>query len=316
MKWVEADIAFTAENSGLAAELIADVFDDLGSQGVVVEGFPEEYGDGDWVDKKIQAPVRQSVKGYFAKNQGNLEIGRLLEQRLSRMKAAFERQKENGCLSFTVSYRDMDEEDWAESWKQFFFTEKITETIVIKPTWREYVPAPGELVLEIDPGMAFGTGTHPTTRMCIQLMESCIQPDAAVLDVGTGSGILTLAAARLGAGRLVAVDKDPVAVAVARQNLRRNHIPPDCHEIMTGNLTEGLTGTFSLIVANILSEVILSLADAVPGLLQPGGWFICSGIIRPKQGMIEEKLAALGLRVTTVLTDGEWVAMAATVSRR
>ena len=193
-------------------------------------------------------------------------------------------------LTYTIGYHDLDEQDWAESWKQYFYTEKITDRIVINPSWRKYDPAPGEIVLEIDPGMAFGTGTHPTTRMCIGLIEKWIHPGDTFLDVGTGSGILMIAAAKMGAKTLTGIDNDAVAVSVAAQNLQKNNIQPETYAIQTGNLVGGLSGQFSLVTANILSEVIMTLIDDILPVLQKNGIFICSGIIQPKQAMIESKL--------------------------
>jgi ribosomal protein L11 methyltransferase len=203
----------------------------------------------------------------------------MLEQKLNLLKQSMD-------LTYQLAYHDIDEQDWAHSWKQYFFTEKITDAIVIKPSWRTYQAGPGEVVLEIDPGMAFGTGTHPTTRMCIALIEKYIRPGDRFLDVGTGSGILMIAAAKLGAAAMTGIDNDEMAVNVARQNLAGNHIPPEKYEIKTGNLVRNLTARYSLVAANILSEIIVGLADTVPEVMMPDSLFICSGIIESKQKMV------------------------------
>ena len=310
MKWVEAKIIFDAFDNRAAADLISEIFYDFGLQGVAVET-PEIEPGLDWAENEFPVPAHHSVTGYFPKNKDLPEKCRILEARMAALKQTLDVENKTG-LTYTIGYHDLDEQDWAESWKQYFYTEKITERIVINPSWRTYAPAPGEIVLEIDPGMAFGTGTHPTTRMCIRLIEKWMKPDDTFLDVGTGSGILMLAAAKLGAKTMTGIDNDAVAVAVAVQNLRKNTIQPDTYDIRTGNLVGGLVKQFSIVTANILSEVIMTLIDDIPTVLQKNGTFICSGIIQPKQIMIEHKLIDRGFEIKEILNMEEWVAIAAT----
>jgi len=303
MKWVEARIIFECPEPGIASDLISEIFYDFGLQGVIVES-PETETCIDWADHDITIPTDNAVIGYFPKNDQLPERCRTLEQRLSRLNQTIE-------TTYQVVYHDIDEQDWAESWKQYFFTEKITDTIVINPSWREYTAKAGEIILEIDPGMAFGTGTHPTTRMCIALIEKFIQPEDTFLDVGTGSGILMIAAAKLGAKSMTGIDNDEVAVSVARQNLEKNNIRPDTFDVRTGDLVNDLNDRFSLVTANILSEIIVHLLDDIPLVLQKNGIFICSGIIEPKQAMVEKKLLACGFEIIEVRIKDEWVAIAA-----
>ncbi|MDO9264903.1 MAG: 50S ribosomal protein L11 methyltransferase, partial [Desulfosalsimonadaceae bacterium] len=165
MKWVEAKIIFDASDNRAAADLISEIFYDFGLQGVAVET-PEIEPGPDWAENEFPVPAHHSVTGYFPKNKDLPEKCRILETRMVSLKQILEMGDANR-LTYTIGYHDLDEQDWAESWKQYFYTEKITDRIVINPSWRTYAPAPGEIVLQIDPGMAFGTGTHPTTRMCI-----------------------------------------------------------------------------------------------------------------------------------------------------
>ncbi|MDA8403362.1 MAG: 50S ribosomal protein L11 methyltransferase [Desulfobacteraceae bacterium] len=310
MKWVEAKVLFDATGNTAVSDLISEIFYDFGLQGVTVET-PEIEPGLDWAETEFAVPAHHAVTGYFPKNEDLPEKCRILEARMAALKQALDMDNKTS-LTYTIGYRDLDEQDWAESWKQYFYTEKITDRIVINPSWRNYAPAPGEIVLEIDPGMAFGTGTHPTTRMCIRLIEKWMKPGDTFLDVGTGSGILMLAAAKLGAETMTGIDNDAVAVAVASQNLQKNNIHPDSYDIRTGNLAGGVSGQFSLVAANILSEVIMTLIDDLPPVLAKNGIFICSGIIQPKQAMIENKLTSQGFEIIEVLNIEEWVAIAAT----
>jgi ribosomal protein L11 methyltransferase len=312
MKWVEAKIIFDARDNTAVSDLISEIFYDFGLQGVAVES-PEIEPGQDWAESAFPVPTHHSVTGYFPKNESLPEKCRILETRMAALKQMLELENGNGeALTYAIAYHDLDEQDWAESWKQYFYTEKITDRIVINPSWREYTPAPGEIVLEIDPGMAFGTGTHPTTRMCIGLIEKYMHSGDTFLDVGTGSGILMLAAAKLGAKAMTGIDNDAVAVTVAKQNLEKNDIPPETYEVRAGNLASGISGQFSIITANILSEVIMTLIDDIPPVLAKNGIFICSGIIQPKQDMILNKLMGRGFDILETLNMEEWVAIAAT----
>jgi ribosomal protein L11 methyltransferase len=248
-------------------------------------------------------PAHYAVIGYFSKSQRLAENCRQLESELARL------NEKEGIIT-RVLYKDVDEEDWAESWKKFFYPRKISPRFVIKPTWRDYTPAAGETVLELDPGMAFGTGTHPTTRLCIQLMETYLKEGDTFLDVGTGSGILMLAAARLGAGRMTGVDKDPDAVAVALENLAQNRIPPEQYSVTSSHLASRIAGRFDCIAANILTEVILPLLADIPGLLSDTGVFVCSGIIGDKRRWVADEMANQGLHVYEVRAEEDWVAFA------
>lgn len=302
MKWVETRIIFKSADMITASDLISEIFYDFGLQGVIVES-PETETGIDWADHDITIPKENAVIGYFPKNKQLPERCRMLEQKLTHL-------QQNIDMTYQILYHDIDEQDWSESWKQYFFTEKITDTIVIKPSWREYAPKPGEMILEIDPGMAFGTGTHPTTRMCIALIEKYIQRKDTFLDIGTGSGILMVAAAKLGADQMTGIDNDEVAVSVARQNLLKNNIAPDSYELKTGDLVSNVSGQFSLITANILSEIIVHLLDDIHHVVKKDSIFICSGIIEPRRTMVEEKLRAKGFEIIDVQIDDEWVAIA------
>ena len=301
MHWVETKVYFHSADEQLAVELIADIFDTLGTKGVVVDD-PHLDADQDWGPDAVPPPAEPAVTGFLAAD-GRLEQRRLdLEKALARLAAEL-------GIAYRIRYRRLDEQDWAESWKAFFWPEQITPRLVVKPSWRDYTPKPGQQVIEIDPGMAFGTGTHPTTSLCIRLMEKHLRPGQTVLDVGTGSGILLIAAARLGAGQLAGVDLDPLAVAIARQNLLRNRIHRRDFNLHCGRLVQSVKGTYDLVVANILADVIIDLLDDLPRVLATGGCFICSGIIQTQRRKVRLKMARCGLRISHEAVEGDWVAL-------
>ncbi|MGQ9876359.1 MAG: 50S ribosomal protein L11 methyltransferase [Chloroflexus sp.] len=231
-----------------------------------------------------------------------------------------------------IQTRTLAEEDWANAWKQFYPVLRIGERTVIVPSWLEYQPQPNDVVLLLDPGMAFGTGLHPTTRLCLHLLERLVQPGQQVLDLGTGSGILAIAAAKLGAGQVLALDNDPIAVRVAHENVERNQVQ-DMVTVAEGSLGAGqamghwLSGdfgpetpdptlhdttpqaTFDLIAANLIAKVLVLLAPDLATALKPGGLLISSGIIDVKEAEVIAAFAAIGLQQIERHVEGEWVAL-------
>ncbi|GBC63109.1 50S ribosomal protein L11 methyltransferase [Desulfonema ishimotonii] len=301
MKWIQAKVTFDVEDRDLATDLISDIFYDFGLQGVVVESTVPDT-TADWADGAETLPEADSVSGYFARNEQYEARRAGLETALARLSAV------NG-IDTQVTYDEIDEEDWAESWKEYFWPEKISDRIVVKPTWRDYQAGPDEMVLEIDPGMAFGTGTHPTTALCIRLIETRMRPGTDLLDVGTGSGILMIAAQKLGAALTVGVDSDAVAVGVARKNLLLNNISPERFDVRGGNLVDVVHRKFDMVVANILSEVILVLLDDIRTVLAEEGLFIGSGIISANREKVVCRMRELGFDILEVREEEGWVAI-------
>ena len=302
MRWNEIKITFQGRNPGMAVELISSIFYDLGVNGVVVDDPQLEPEEG-WAPDALPLPEQPAVTGYLPDSGESAAQRRQLEQALVQL-------ADSQQLDYSIAYRTVDEEDWAESWKAFFWPQEITRRIVVKPTWRDYTPRPGQLVIDIDPGMAFGTGTHPTTALCMAMLETYITPGVSVLDVGTGSGILLIEAAKLGAAHLAGIDLDPDAIHIARQNLVRNAVPKQRYTLQSGHLLSMVDATYNIVVANILAEVILELLDQVSRVLKPGGIFICSGIIEAFQSGILKKMAACGFSILDVQKQGDWVAIA------
>ncbi|MDD2389880.1 MAG: 50S ribosomal protein L11 methyltransferase [Desulfobacterales bacterium] len=303
MKWIEAQVIFDSGDKQLAVDLISEAFYNLGVKGVVVAD-PELEPEEGWADQIETRAEKDSVTGYFPDSDASCDKCRRLEQALRQLEA-------DQDLCCRIEYRKIEEEDWANSWKEYFRPEKVGERIVVKPTWREYFPREEEIVIEIDPGMAFGTGTHPTTSLCVQMLETYVTPDVSFLDIGTGSGILMVAAAKLGAEKVHGVDMDEVAVQVARKNLELNQIRPDQFTVAHGDLVTGVEETFDIAAANILSHVIITLLDSVAMVLNPGGLLICSGIIEEHRDSVLLKMMSCGFEILDVRSKDSWVAICA-----
>jgi ribosomal protein L11 methyltransferase len=246
------------------------------------------------------------VTGYVAENE-------FAEETLQKLGEALGTLRLQG-IEASLSSRLLDEEDWAESWKEFFYPEKLGERIVVKPSWRTYDAGQGDIIIELDPGMAFGTGTHATTRLCLEALErifDCLPPYTtpfpqapAVLDVGTGSGVLAIAARKLGAGPITAVDIDPDAVAVAQENLALNGIVDDV-DISTTPLAR-IHETFSLVLANILAEDLIRMAGELTERLRPGGLLILSGILVEREPGVMDAFSRTGLTLMETMHQQEW----------
>lgn len=255
-----------------------------------------DFADINILEHKGTAAV---VKAYFSQDDKIDEIVEAVKMGLEELKKMNIEIGEG-----IVTYKEMHEEDWANNWKQYYKPVKITDKIVIKPIWEEYKEEKDDLVIELDPGMAFGTGTHETTRMCIQALDKYVERNTTVFDVGCGSGILAIAAAKLGAKQVVGVDLDPVAVDSAKENVSFNNL--DNIEILEGNLLDVVKGKSDIVVANIIAEIICVLTDDVKKALNEGGLFITSGIIHDRVEMVTDKLKKCGFEVMEINKDGEW----------
>jgi ribosomal protein L11 methyltransferase len=301
MKWIQVKVIFDFEDMQLATDLIADIFYEQGITGLVVEAPDIEHPE-DW-GKDAITPDHNSVIGYLLHNEQSEKQLKIIQKNLACL------EKKNGIL-YKMVCSDVDESDWAHQWKAHFRPEKITDTIVIKPTWREYSGNHDEIILEIDPGMAFGTGIHPTTRMCIAMIENYLKPGNSFLDVGTGSGILMVAAAKLGAGKVWGTDNDEVAVDVAGKNLAQNGIATANVNVITRHLVEEVGARFDVVAANITSKTILLLLDDIQKVLVKNSIFICSGLIEEDKNKVIQKIEDSGFEVIEILTKETWVSIA------
>ncbi|MFE5319951.1 50S ribosomal protein L11 methyltransferase [Paenibacillus sp. NPDC056579] len=322
MRWHEVTVHTTEE----AIEMISNFIHELGAGGVSIEesGTLNKQRDtslGQWYELPLNdiPEGRAVIKGYFSEGTEMKDIMESLQRSVAQL-TEFDIDTGNP----TYELKEVDDEDWANAWKQYFKPLRISERLTIKPTWEEYSPQEEELIIELDPGMAFGTGTHATTSLCLKTLEKVIQGGEDVIDVGTGSGVLAIAAAKLGAKHVLAVDLDPVAVSSATENARLNGMDNDITVKLSdllGVLQESASGDASaalgvkipvqVVVANILAEIILLFVKDVYDVLAEGGTYVVSGIIQSKQKDVEQGLTAVGFTVTESYEDQDWVVIIA-----
>lgn len=305
MKWAEISIQTTHE----ATEAIADIFHELGSSGVVIED-PElvnsyrRSGTWDYCDIPEETDVEVvTVKAYLLVDEQLEEKMRIFEERVNEL-VNHNLDKGQG----NIKYQEINEEDWASSWKDYFHPIRVGEHVVIKPSWEAYEQLAGDLVIELDPGMAFGTGTHHTTAMCIRSLEEVIRPGSTVFDIGTGSGVLAIAAAKLGAESVQAVDLDQVAVRVAKENVVINEVEQVVN-VAAGDLLTGIHGQADVIIANIIADVIIKLVPDIPERLKDNGVLIASGIIVERLSDVTAAILNNNLTIDKVIEEGGWVAI-------
>jgi ribosomal protein L11 methyltransferase len=210
-----------------------------------------------------------------------------------------------------LQVRECKEEDWANAWKAYYGIQRMGERIVIKPSWLEYTPREGDVVLDLDPGMAFGTGLHPTTRLCLTALEEYVRPGQNILDLGTGSGILAIAAAKLGGPdvQVAALDTDIIAVEATRENVARNGLAGQIPVEQGSAIAAGEWGPYDLVVANILASVIIELSKSLHDLLKPGGTLISSGIFIERGDQVVEALEKAKLPVRERRREGDWLCL-------
>ncbi len=311
MKWIEIKIKTTTE----AVEAVSNILYDAGVGGVVIEDSNDlifkdkdmknwDYIDESLLQEKFDGAI---VKAYLPQGEDLLDKIELIKDNVEKIPSY---NLDIGMGEVTTS--EVFEEDWENAWKKYYKPKKIGEYVVIKPTWEEYTPNQGELIIELDPGMAFGTGTHETTMMCAQQLEKYVNENSTVFDIGCGSGILSITAAKLGAKKVIGVDMDSVAAEVSKRNVVDNNVE-DKVEIKKGNLMDVVKGRADVIVANIIADIIKLLAKDVPNYLQKGGIFISSGIILEKIEEVENSLVENGFEILETKRMGEWAAIVSTL---
>ena len=305
MQWAEVSV----DTSHEATDLVSEILQELGAAGVVIEdpALLNEYirsGLWDYTDlKESEETEVVRVKAYWALDE---ELEGKLQTLAARLDGLTAHGIDKGAGA--VSWKAVADEDWAETWKEFFHTEKIGARTVIKPTWEEYEAKAGEIVVELDPGAAFGTGQHATTSLCIRALEELVRPGMTVFDVGTGSGVLAIVAAKLGAKRVEAVDFDPVAVRVARENVRQNGAEDVVHTERS-DLLKSVAGEADLIIANIIADIIVRLFGEVKAHLAPDGTMLLAGIIEDRLQDVVEAAALHGFAVEKIEQEKGWAAV-------
>lgn len=276
-----------------------------------------EYG-WDYIDDDVKGrPDREPVvRAYLEDSDEGRRKLQSLKEKIMNLKSLELEGHFGWDVDFGRLYAEaevVDDVDWKDRWKENFHPMKICDSIVVRPTWEEYEASPGEKVIMIDPGMAFGTGSHETTRLCMQLLEKyAIEEDraASLLDVGCGSGILSIGGAYLGFDRVLGIEIDSDAVDVARENAARNGVK-DIVVIQQGDLTEGVDFAADILVANLMADLVIRLAADCAAQLKPGGLFISSGILLEKRDEVEKAIREAGFTVVEVAEEGEWCAIAA-----
>lgn len=308
MNWTEVTIKTTTE----AVEAISNILIEERCGGVMIED-PKDFLfqkknelDWDYVEEEVFNKSGQDgvlIKTYIPEERNVLEFVETVKARISQLPSF---GLDIGEGSVTLS--NVKESDWANEWKKYYKPTKIGKKIVVKPSWEEYQQEEGDLIIELDPGMAFGTGTHETTSMCIRELENYVDDTKTVFDIGCGSGILAIAAAKLGAKEVVAGDLDEVAVKVSKENCEINHVS-DKVTVKHGSLFEVVDSKADVIVANIIADIIKILAKDVSKFLNEDGVFISSGIILAKIDEVCESLTENGFEIVKVERLGEWSAI-------
>ena len=296
-QWLELAVECDRE----AVEPVSELFARDGyNQGVVIEEPFRQDQDGDNLAIDPSRPV--TVRTFLAAadvTEGTLDRIRQALWHLGQMRRVGELQ---------ISERR--EEDWANAWKTHYRVHRIGHRVIVRAPWHEYAPGRDEVVIELDPGMAFGTGLHPTTQLCILALEAETRPGIRLLDVGTGSGVLAIAALLLGADHVDAVDIEPVAVRATRENATRNGVA-DRLTVAEGSVgpDEPFTGTYDLVLANIISRILIELAPGIAAAVAPGGTLVLSGVIEVHEASVRERFEREGLRFERRDQIEDWVAL-------
>ncbi|WP_270206539.1 50S ribosomal protein L11 methyltransferase [Streptococcus anginosus] len=297
--WQELTITVSRE----AEEAVSNILIDLGSQGVAIDDSADYLGEAGPFGE-VLPQVKQlntvAITAYYPETVNLEMIRQEVKERLTQLR---DFGLEIGEIQLTT--QQLAEEDWADNWKKYFEPARITHDLTIVPSWTDYEAGPSEKVIKLDPGMAFGTGTHPTTKMSLFALEQVLRSGEIVLDVGTGSGVLSIASSLLGAKEIFAYDLDDVAVRVAQENIALNAGTENIH-VAAGDLLKGVDIEADVIVANILADILVNLTDDAYRLLKDEGYLIMSGIISEKWNLVRESAEVAGFFLETHMIQGEW----------
>lgn len=311
MKYYEYKIFCSSDGAEKAAELLTEEgyltfeVDDIQTAREMLS--KKKTYEWDYFDEALLEEHEACVTLYFPYEDASVKD---MDKIDGLMKKLRDEDADGSCGRLVTKKRVADDSEWKDEWKKYFKPSKITDDIVIKPSWEDYEAAPGEKIIEIDPGMAFGTGTHATTKMCIRLIEQYLHEDDSFLDIGCGSGILSIAAGLTGCRNITAFDIDPDAVGASKENAAKNHME-DIISVFQGDVTKGTDIKADVAAGNLMAEIIMSIAGSIPDILNDGGVFIASGIITEKRDVVLESLREAGLEILQVLEEDGWCAAAA-----
>ncbi|HHW46555.1 MAG TPA: 50S ribosomal protein L11 methyltransferase [Clostridiales bacterium] len=306
MDWYEILLKVPTEHT----EMAVDISNMVVPHGIFIEDYSDleqgalEIAHIDLIDEDLLRKDRDyTIIHIYISDADNLAEGlEYLKERLSALRIPFE-----------INTSSVNESDWADNWKKYFKTTEIGQKLVIQPSWEEYYKKTDRVVLKIDPGAAFGTGTHATTRLCLELIEKFVKPLSTVLDIGCGSGILSIAAVLFGAKRAVGVDIEPLAVKVSKQNAEINGVS-DKTEFLQGNLTDRINQKYDIVCANIVADAIIRLSADIGKYINNNGIFLCSGIIDIRAKETESALLANGFRIIEHKNHENWNAYVAVLT--
>ena len=303
MNWKELSVL----TEGVCVEAIAGIFHSMGSGGVIIEDpqAARKYISEKWKPESVSEDFLNHefvvVKAYFPEENDVLEA-------FSQSIAAVE---DNFQVKCSVFIDDVRNEDWEENWKKYYHAFKVGERLVIKPSWEEYHGPEGEVIVNIDPGMAFGTGIHASTRFCLRFLDQYIRGGETVIDAGCGSGILSIAAVKLGAAGVFAMDIDELAVRIARENIDLNGLT-DKIQAQAGDIVTDIRGRQAdMVLANITAEVVVELIPEAAEVIKSGGYLFGSGIVDSRWPSVQKALEENGFVVEQVLQDVDWIGVAA-----
>jgi ribosomal protein L11 methyltransferase len=317
MNWLETEIFTTTE---FVDELCANLLD-VGIKGFVIkdatdfqEFLDNKNGHWDYIDEDLMnlSNCETSVTVYIPDDSQGAEMVLSLKTLLKNLKA---NDTENKFGRLELTFNNVKEEDWANNWKQYFKPLKVGEKLLIKPSWEEYNNVDNRTILEIDPASSFGTGQHNTTKLCLEFLETCIQKGDRVLDLGCGSGILSIGAMLLGADSVTAVDIEDHSVRTAIENAQKNGIPTDkytayCGDIVSNEeLSNKLGDNYDIITANIVADVLIGMRNHFYRYLKPNGILIISGIIDSRKDEVIEEVVGAGFKVQAIKELENWVSV-------
>lgn len=313
MKWLEVQIMTTPQNE----DIVSSILYNYGATGLVIEDPNDiiEYSnndkDWDFIDSSLMELGLDGIliKAYYSLDKDTLVTIDLIKDEIQRY--PLDRgEKPYGEINIV----EVDDADWSDNWKKYFSTIVIADRIVIKPSWDAYEQKNGDIIIELDPGMAFGTGTHETTMMCAEALERHVKDTSTVFDIGCGSGILSIVAAKLGARKVTAIDLDPMCVKISNDNIEKNDVG-GVVEVKLGNLLDVIYGKANIIAANIIAEIIVEMSNQLYNYLEHEGVFIGSGIIIEKIPLVKDALLENGFKIDEIKELNGWACIIATKKR-